>query len=221
MPDRGQPLALYRQKKLGHCWPDAAGIFLRPFIDQSQAHALLALHRGRTVGASAGLVEGWRPEEDDGIGLGTSGWVGWWGRVPCAWKQSCHPNPTQRMQFSSERGGSFHVLCALDLTRSSNGRQLTCHRLPAPHVRTCRGLCPVPMWVWLVCPTLANRPACWCAQRTSLASVISSPHTTQQPNQHAEMVLRFGTVKARHDPRSRHKSGAVWMDVPVQKQMPT
>jgi len=134
MPDRGQPLALYRQKKLGHCWPDAAGIFLRPFIDQSQAHALLALQRGRTVGASAGLVEGWRPEEDDGIGLGTSGWVGWWGRVPCAWKQSCHPNPTQRMQFSSERGGSFHVLCALDLTRSSNGRQLTCHRLHAPHL---------------------------------------------------------------------------------------
>jgi len=141
MPDRGQPLALYRQKKLGHCWPDAAGIFLRPFIDQSsQAHALLVLQRGRTVqlrmGArpSAGLVEGWRPEEDDGIGLGTSGWVGWWGRVPCAWKQSCHPNPTQRMQFSSERGGSFHVLCALDLTRSSNGRQLTCHRLHAPHL---------------------------------------------------------------------------------------
>ena len=57
--------------------------------------------------------------------------------------------------------------------------------------RTCRGLCPVPMWVWLVCPTLANRPACWCAQRTSLASVISSPHTTQQPNQHGEMVLRI------------------------------
>ena len=37
---------------------------------------------------SAGLVEGWRPEEDDGVGRGTFGW----GRFPSAtahWAVAC------------------------------------------------------------------------------------------------------------------------------------